>query len=123
MSWDIHLHDRNHFTISSIMLYGKEVISVDSSVVSGTWTNYKVEPVEVNNVHQDDNPCESESDNVKDMWDCLKDHNLKGMGCTLPWSSESNGPLCSSPQESVQQSHFGSRFGYLHINLQFEIQI
>ena len=99
MSWDVHLHDKNHFTVSQINLYGKEVISAQSSVVSGTWAEYQVEPVEVNHVNQDDDPCESESSNVKIMWDCLKDHNFKGMGCTLPWSSKNVGPLCSTPAE------------------------
>ena len=104
------MHDRNHFTISSILLYGKEMIYGESSLVSGTWAEYQVEPVEVNQVQQDDAPCEVESDNVKNMWDCLKAHNLKGMGCTLPWSSESNGPFCSSPQE-YDSFHTGALAG------------
>ena len=98
-SWEIHLHDKNHFTPNQILLYGKDVIPVQSNVASGTWSEYQVEPVEVNNVNQDDDPCESESDNVENMWTCLKDHNLKEMGCTLPWSAENLGPSCSSPEE------------------------
>ena len=109
MSWDIHLHDRNHFTVSQINLYGKDVISVPSGFW-GTSAEYQVEPVEVNHVNQDDEPCESESANVENMWDCLKDHNLKGMGCTLPWSTKNNGSLCSSPTE-YDSFHAGTLAG------------
>ena len=99
MSWDIHLHDMNHFTVNTVMLYGKDVISPPSSVTSGTWSEYQVEPQEVHLVNQDDDPCEEEIGKVKNVWECLKDHNQQGLGCTLPWSNNTGGTLCSSPQE------------------------
>ena len=109
--WDIHLHDKNHFTVNTVMLYGKDVISAESSVTSGTWSQYQVEPQVVNLVNQDDDPCEEEVINVKNMWECLKDHNLKGLGCALPWSNNtSGGTLCSTSLE-YDLFHTGSMAG------------
>ena len=82
------------------MLYGKELINVQSSIVSGTWTEYRVEPVEVNHINQDEEPCISDAAAVTNMWDCITNYMYSKLNCTLPWMAKAGDVnLCSSPQE------------------------
>ena len=102
LDWIIYLHDPHHFTMSQVMLYGKEMINVQSSVVSGTVSQYQVEPIGVNHINQEDEPCISDEDKVTDLWDCITDHMYSKMNCTLPWASKAvdkDIQLCSSPEE------------------------
>ena len=101
----IVLHDPHHYTMGQLIMYGKEVIYAKSSSVSGSFSAYTVEPLEVNHVSKDDRPCISEEDqeeDAPDIWECLSDHMHSKMNCTLPWKQKANEKdvhLCSAPQE------------------------
>ena len=101
----IILHDPHHYTMGQLIMYGKEVIYAKSSSVSGTFSAYTVEPLEVNHVSKDDRPCiseEEQEEDAPDLWECLTDHMHSKMNCTLPWKQKANEKdvhLCSSPQE------------------------
>ena len=82
------------------MLYGKELINVQSYTVSGTWTEYRVEPIEIQHINQDNAPCISDKTAVINMWDCIKEDMYSKLNCTLPWMAKAGDVnLCSSPQE------------------------
>ena len=83
-------------------MYGVEMINVRSSTISGTLSQYHVDPIEVNYVDQENEPCISKEDNVKDLWPCITDHLYSKLNCTLPWVAEKenkSGNLCSLPEE------------------------
>ena len=83
-------------------MYGQEVINVRSNTISGSVSQYYVDPIEVNHVDQENEPCNSEEDDVKDLWQCLTDHLYSKLNCTLPWVAEKeneNSILCSAPEE------------------------
>ena len=82
--WYIYLHDPKHFSFSQLMVYGKDLINVVSSVVSGTSSEYIVEPVEVNHINQDGEPCQGSQ--TTGLWECIADHIYSKLNCTLPWS-------------------------------------
>ena len=106
-AWVVSLHDHNHWTPSSLWLYGKEVINIQSSIAAGTWRRYQVEPTEVNHVNQVNNPCISDESNLTIIGDCVIDHVLSGLNCNLPWRiMKTNYPLCSSSDE---YDHFWSK--------------
>ena len=106
-AWVVSLHDHNHWTPSTLWLYGKEVINIQSSIASGTWRRYQVEPTEVNHVNQVNNPCISDESNSTIIGDCVIDHVLSGLNCNLPWRMKNiNYPLCSSSDE---YDHFWSK--------------
>ena len=89
-------------TINQLFLYGRETISVDSSTVSGTQSEYQIEPIEVNHINQDHKPCISEENEVTDLWECMTGHMYSKLNCTLPWVTEANDKnvhLCSSSNE------------------------
>ena len=105
--WIIFLHDPYHLTMSQLMLYGKEDIMVKSSAVSGTWSQYKVEPIEVNYISQDHETCMYEEEKVTDLWECITDHMYSKINCTLPWAPEAKDRevnLCSLPKEYLTYS-------------------
>ena len=69
----IILHDPHHYTMGQLIMYGKEVIYAKSSSVSGTFSAYTVEPLEVNHVSKDDRPCiseEEQEEDAPDIWEC-----------------------------------------------------
>ena len=83
-------------------MYGQDTIGVQSRSVAGTKSEYEIDPVEVNLINQDYEPCISEKDKVKDLWKCLTDHFYSKLNCTLPWVAEvtkKDVHLCSSPKE------------------------
>ena len=101
------MHDFRHFTISPILLYGKEEINIKSSTVSGTYSQYLVEPTEVNYISQTNEPCISEQGKVMDLWECMTDYIYSKINCTLPWTKEAEKKhmkLCSTPEEYDQYS-------------------
>ena len=93
------MHDPNHYTGSTLRLYGKEYIDIEPSIVSGRWIKYQVEPTEVNHINQGNNPCIEEKNNRTDIWDCITDHMYSTMNCTLPWKMKTSDPLCSFSEE------------------------
>ena len=113
--WIIFFHDPHHFTMSQLMLYGKEEISVESRTVSGKWSSYKVEPIEFNYISQDHEPCISDEDSETDLWECMTEHMYSKINCNLPWALKKNDKdihLCSSPKE--YQSYSAITMGGLY---------
>ena len=80
MQWIVSLHDPNHWTTSTLWLYGKEVMAIDSSIATGSWMRYQVEPIEVNHVNQVNSPCIPEEDNVTNAGDCIYDYIYSVLG-------------------------------------------
>ena len=72
--WIVSLHDPNHWTTSTLWLYGEEVMAIDSSNAAGTWRRYQVEPTEVTHVNQVNSPCIPEEDNVTNIGECVTDY-------------------------------------------------
>ena len=83
-------------------------------MVSGMWMEYEIDPVEVKHVDQEDDRCIQDSDDVKNIWECLVDHMYKDMNCSLPWSSKGDGANCTlaedydSFQAKILKDHFKS---------------
>ena len=101
-NWAIYLHDPHHFADNHLIMYGEEIISVQSSRVTGTWSQYAVHPLEVNHINQDNEPCIAEAYKMTDIWECLTHHMYSRLNCTLPWvekAKNKNSHLCSSPEE------------------------
>ena len=101
-AWAINLHDPHHWSNSHLLLYGLELLNVQTSDVSGTWSSYQIDPLEVHHINQDTEPCISEEDKVIDIWKCMTDHMYSKINCTLPWVAEAKDKdvhLCSSPAE------------------------
>ena len=83
-------------------MYGQEIINGQSGMVSGTWSQYTIYPLEVNHINQEKEPCISESNKITNIWDCLTHHIYTRLNCTLPWvekAQNGNIHLCSSPEE------------------------
>ena len=98
--WIVDLHDPNHSTPSSLWLYGNEKFEFESSVVSGYFLRYQVEPTEVNNINQDNKPCITEDNKMNNMYDCITDYMYSALNCTLPWKKIiKDDQTCSSPEE------------------------
>ena len=101
-AWAIHLHHPHHWSNSHLMLYGQELINVQSSDVSGTWSSFQIDPLEVHHINQNTEPCISEEDKVIDIWECMTAHMYSKINCTLPWVAETKDKdvhLCSLPAE------------------------
>ena len=100
--WVIYLHDPHHFANNHLIMYGQEIISVQTSMVSGTWSQYTIEPLEVNHINQEKEPCISDANKITNIWECLTQHMYSRLNCTLPWDEKAkneNNHLCSSPDE------------------------
>ena len=101
------MHDSRHFTINPLLLYGKEEISIKSSSVSGTFSQYRLEPFEMNHISIKTQPCIYEKNKLMDLWECMTDYIYSKINCTLPWTKEAKNKgvsLCSSPGEYDQFS-------------------
>ena len=99
LEWIIFLHDPHHLTRSQLMLYGKDIIVTPCSTVTGSWTQYSVDLIEVIHVNQNNDPCTPEGGDVRNIWDCITNHMHSDMNCTLPWMPRKLGPMCSSPTD------------------------
>ena len=81
------------------MLYGKDIIVTPSSTVTGSWTQYSVDLIEVIHVNQKNDPCTPEGGDVRNIWGCITDFMHSDMNCALPWMPKKLGPMCSSPKD------------------------
>ena len=91
----MYLHDPKHLAINYLKLYGREQFRPEP----GASSFLEIEPTQVIHVNQESDPCITEKDNLRNMWDCITDHVYQDINCSLPWSSKKVAPLCSSPEE------------------------